>query len=180
MRLKRDFFIQPTLKVAQDFLGKLLVRKYQNKLIAGIITETEAYIGPKDKAAHSYKNKFTKRNIVEYFLGGFCYIYLVYGMHWQFNITTSLANKPECILIRGVLSISEKNFPVNGPGKLCRYFNLDGSFFGEDLVFSKRIWLEDSKIKFKKSEIKKTSRIGIDYAGDYWSKIKWRFVVEKI
>jgi len=179
MRLKREFFIQPTLKVAKEFLGKVLVRKHQGRLIKGIITETEAYIGPKDKASHSYKNKFTQRNIVEYFLGGFCYIYLVYGMYWQFNITTYFANKPECVLIRAVFPISKRKILVDGPGKLCQYFKLDGSFFGEDLITSKRIWVEDGKISFKESQIKRTPRIGIDYAGRYWSKIKWRFVIEK-
>ena len=178
MRLKREFFIQPTLKVAQDLLGKILVRSDQGKLIKGIITETEAYIGPKDKASHSYKNKFTQRNIVEYFLGGFCYIYLVYGMYWQLNITTFLANKPECVLIRAVFPISKRKILVDGPGKVCQYFKLDGSFFGEDLVTSKRIWVEDGKISFKESQIKRKPRVGIDYAGRYWSRIKWRFVVE--
>ena len=178
-RLSREFFLRPTLKVAQELLGKVLVRKYQGKLIKGIIVETEAYIGPKDKASHAYQNKLTKRNIVEYFLGGFCYLYLIYGMYWQLNITTSLANRPECVLLRAVFPLSKKENFVDGPGKLCQYFKLDQSFYGEDLVFSKRLWLEDWKIKFKNSEIKRKPRVGIDYAGPYWSKIKWRFLVEK-
>jgi len=57
MRLKRDFFIRPTLKVAQELLGKIIVRKYHGKLILGKIVETEAYIGPKDKASHAYSFK---------------------------------------------------------------------------------------------------------------------------
>ena len=181
MRLKRDFFLQPTLKLAQEFLGKVLVRRIGAKFIAGIITETEAYIGPYDKASHSYQNRLTSRNLVEYFLGGFCYIYLVYGLHWQFNITTFLANKPECILIRALKPLRPlKVFSLNpnGPGKVCSFLKLNGNFYGEDLVFSNRLWMEDLKIKIPPSQIKRKSRVGIDYAGPYYAQIKWRFLVE--
>jgi DNA-3-methyladenine glycosylase len=57
MRLQREFFLKPTLKVAQELLGKYLVRNYKGKLIIGKIVETEAYIGPKDKASHAYAKK---------------------------------------------------------------------------------------------------------------------------
>jgi DNA-3-methyladenine glycosylase len=57
MRLEREFFLQPTLKVAKELLGKYIVRKYKNKLLIGKIVETEAYIGPKDKASHAYSKK---------------------------------------------------------------------------------------------------------------------------
>jgi DNA-3-methyladenine glycosylase len=57
MRLEREFFLQPTLKVAQELLGKYLIRDYKGKLIIGKIVETEAYIGPKDKASHAYAKK---------------------------------------------------------------------------------------------------------------------------
>jgi len=82
-RLSRSFFIQPTIKVAQQLLGKYLVRIEKGKRIAGMIIETEAYLGPKDKAAHSYLGKKTLRNTAEYLVGGYVYIYLVYGMYWQ-------------------------------------------------------------------------------------------------
>jgi DNA-3-methyladenine glycosylase len=57
MRLQREFFLKPTLKVAQELLGKYLVRNYKGKLIIGKIVETEAYIGPRDKASHAYAKK---------------------------------------------------------------------------------------------------------------------------
>lgn len=176
LRLKRKFFLQPTLKAAKNFLGKYLVRKYRGKKIIGKIVETEAYIGPKDKASHAYGGKITPRNHAEYLKGGHIYIYLVYGMHWQFNISTYKEGEPECVLIRAVQPIKSnvKNM-ANGPGKLCRYFKLDKSFYGEDLVNSKRIWLEDRGEKIKPPQIAKGPRIGIDYAGPHWSKIHWRF-----
>lgn len=181
MKLKRKFFIRPTLKVAKDLIGKYLVRKYRGKKIVGKIVETEAYIGPKDKASHAYKGKKTPRNRAEYLKGGHIYIYLVYGMYWQFNISTYKEGSPECVLIRAVEPIVKnqktKNIS-NGPGKLCRYFKLDKSFYGEDLVNSKKIWLEDRGEKIKSSHIAKGPRIGIDYAGPYWSKIHWRFYLK--
>ncbi len=54
----------------------------------GKIVETEAYIGPEDKAAHFYQGKKTERNKVAFKRGGFVYIYLCYGIHWMLNITT--------------------------------------------------------------------------------------------
>ena len=186
-RLLRKFYIRPTLKVAQELLGKYLVRKIGRKKIIGKIIETEAYIGPKDKASHAYKGKITKRNKAEYLIGGHIYIYLVYGMYYQLNISTYKEGKPECVLIRAVEPIikfkNEKEKKkilklADGPGKVCRFFKLDKSFYGEDLTKSKRIWLEDWGVKIKKNQIKRTARIGIDYAGPYWSKIKWRFVLK--
>ncbi len=145
MRLQREFFLQPTLKVAQELLGKYIVRNYKGKLIIGKIVETEAYIGPEDKASHAYvkkeqplkeklkvikqnwkriknyiddpdkfikkilklKNaKVTKRNLAEYLKGGHIYIYLVYGMYYQLNITTYEEGYPECVLIRSLEPIT--------------------------------------------------------------------------
>lgn len=57
MRLGRNFYIKPTIKVAKELLGKFIIRKYKNKLLIGKIVETEAYIGPKDKASHAYSKK---------------------------------------------------------------------------------------------------------------------------
>lgn len=193
-KLLRNFYNRPTLKVAKELLGKYIVRKLEGKprrktiFLRGKIIETEAYIGPKDKASHAYQGKITPRNQAEYFIGGHIYIYLVYGMYWQMNITTSEAGKPECVLIRALAPTP--NFGVgvaDGPGKVCRYLKLDKSFYGEDLTKSKRIWLEDpaprrvqGKWQWSRvpdSKIKRTGRIGIDYAGPYWSKRKWRFVL---
>ena len=185
MRLKRNFYLQPTLKVAQELLGKFLIRKYRGKKIIGRIVETEAYIGPQDRASHAYLGKRTPRNQAEYLIGGHIYIYLVYGMYWQLNISTGQAGKPECVLIRALEPIegfncSKKELKkiANGPGKLCRWLKLNKSFYGEDLTKSKRIWLEDLGEKVPFSEIVASKRVGIDYAGPYWSRRKWRFYLK--
>jgi DNA-3-methyladenine glycosylase len=183
-KLKRDFFVQPTLKVAKELLGKYLVRKIGKKILVGKIVETEAYIGPEDKASHSFGGKITKRNKAEYLVGGHAYIYLVYGMYWQLNITTFKAKMPECVLIRALEPlISNKNLKeikeiAKGPGKLCQWLKLDKSFYGEDLTRSKRLWLEDRQELIKENQIVAKPRIGIDYAGSYWSKKPWRFFIK--
>lgn len=176
-KLKKEFYLRPTLRVAKDLLGKYIVRKIGKKEIAGKIVETEAYIGPKDRASHAFGGKITPRNWVEYLEGGYVYIYLVYGMYWQLNIVTEKLGKPECVLIRALEG-------VNGPGKVCQFLKLDKSFNGENLTPSsggggKRIWLEDRGEKVKESQILATKRIGIDYAGPYWSRRKWRFLLKQ-
>ena len=184
-KLTRKFYTQPALKVAKEILGKYLVQKINNKKFIGKIVETEAYVNSKDRASHAFGNKITKRNKAEYLAGGHIYIYLVYGMYWQLNITTGKANHPECILIRALepikgfnKNLSEKEIKnlANGPGKLCRSMKLDKSFYGEDVVKSKKIWLE-VKTKIKPSQIIFKKRIGIDYAKEWADKL-WRFYIK--
>ena len=185
MRLSRNFYIQKTLIVAKNLLGKFIVRKIGNKKRVGMIVETEAYIGPQDRASHAFDGKKTLRNRAEYLIGGHIYIYLVYGMYWQLNISTGKEGRPECVLIRAIQPLNS-NFPIskkiinlaNGPGKLCRWLKVDKSFYAEDVTKSRKIWLEDRGVKIKKSDIAASPRIGIDYAGAYWSKKPWRFYIK--
>jgi len=172
-RLKREFFKQSAFKTAENILGKYLIRKIGSKKLEGRIVEVEAYLGERDKAAHVYKGKRTKRNEVVYSGNGLCYIYLVYGIHWQLNITVG-GKQSQCLLIRG-LEIEENKNLTNGPGKLCRWLKLDKSFYGEDFVKSRRIWLENRG--GEKEEIIKTKRVGIDYAEE-WKNKKLRFYLK--
>jgi len=202
-RLKRDFFIKPTLTVSKELLGKYLVHQTRKGILSGKIVETEAYIGPQDKASHAFKGKATPRNLAEYLKGGHIYIYLVYGMYWQFNVSTLKEGKPECVLIRALEPIegiepmignrynirSEKKIReirakfvkirdlANGPGKLCQALELSKKHYGLDTVKSQEIWLEDRGQNIKKSDIISSERIGIDYAGQ-WAKKPWRFYIK--
>jgi len=199
MKLKRSFFTQPSLEVAKRLLGKYIIRKIGRVELIGKIVETEAYPYAKDKASHTYLprhlrikaggGKRTHRTEAEYLIGGHIYIYLVYGMYWQLNITTGKKEHPECVLIRAIepicLKSKEMKNITNGPGKLCRWLNLDKSFYGEDLTKSERIWLIDRyssaglKVKtVKPSDIMKGSRINIDYAGPYWALRHFRFWIK--
>jgi DNA-3-methyladenine glycosylase len=96
-------------------------------------------------------------------------MYFIYGMYWMLNIVTAEKENPQAILIRGIEGF-------NGPGKLTRRLQLDKSFYGEDICSSTRLWLEDCN---KPISYITTSRIGIDYAGDPWKSMPWRFVVDK-
>lgn len=172
-KLDRTFFTRPAPTVAKDLLGKKIVRVYRGKKIIGKIVEVEAYYGPADKGSHAFGGKISPRNQIMYHSGGFVYIYLIYGMYWLFNITTGSQAHPEAILIRAVEPVEGfKDRSASGPGKFCKVFKLNKSFYGEDLTRSKRLWLEDTGEKVK---VKRGPRIGIDYAGPYWSKILWRF-----
>ncbi|MCD6270551.1 DNA-3-methyladenine glycosylase [bacterium] len=181
-RLEREFYQKPTIKVSKELLGKYLVRKINKKLLIGRIVETEAYIGPQDKAAHSFNWRISKRNIIEYAQGGYIYIYLVYGMYWQLNIVTSSAGRPECVLIRALEPITEeKDIRIaSGPGKLCKWLKLDSSFYAKDLSQSRDIWVAEppkAYAKIDKRQIVAAKRIGIDYAKEWKDKL-WRFYLK--
>ncbi len=166
-RLSTDFYCRDVLEVAPDLLGKILVRCLPDgSSIRAYITEVEAYRGTDDLGCHASKGK-TKRNKVMFDHGGLVYVYLIYGMYWMFNVVTSVYGDPQAVLVRGVTS-------ANGPGKLTRLFQIDGSFYGENLEASSRIWIEDNGLK---PSYTTTPRIGIDYAGPYWSMVPWRFLV---
>ncbi|MBI2551719.1 DNA-3-methyladenine glycosylase [Candidatus Uhrbacteria bacterium] len=184
-RMPRTFYTHPTLTVAKDLLGKFLVRRMPGgKVLAGKIVETEAYIGPQDRASHAFGGKRTPRNEAEYLIGGHVYIYLVYGMYWQFNISTGRQGSPECVLIRALepdLNVKWKMQNVkfsNGPGKLCRWMKLDKSFYGEDLTKSRRLWLENRGVRVSRAQIVSGPRVGIDYAGAYFAARPWRFYLQ--
>ena len=187
-RLPREFYLQPTLDVSKMLLGKFLVHEYRGRKLSGMIVETEAYIGPADKASHAYGGKKTDRNQIEYLIGGHIYIYLVYGLYWQFNITTAYHDQPECVLIRALEPVEGIDLMkkyrqttaienlTSGPGKLCQALKLDRNCYGHDLCArGAKVYVEDRGIKIPKKPICCGPRVGIDYAGPRWSKIPWRF-----
>lgn len=169
-RLDRSFFTRDVLEVAPDLLGKLLVIKRDDRIEKYVITEVEAYRGEEDLACHASRGK-TKRNEVMYDIGGKIYVYLIYGMYWMLNFVTGEKNMPQAALIRGIEGF-------NGPGKLTKHLKIDKSYYGEDLVTSERIWVEASTNK-NNFEIIKLPRVGIDYAGEYWKNVPWRFLLKK-
>lgn len=164
-RLNRRFFARSAEKVAEDLLGKKIVRVMPDgSILHGIITETEAYVGVEDAASHSYRGRRTKRNEIMYQKAGLVYVYFTYGMHWLLNIVTSEENDPQAVLIRGI----DK---AGGPAKLTKYLHIDKDFYGEDVVQSERIWIEEAGVKIKDSDIERLPRVGIPYAGEWKDKL---------
>jgi len=176
--IETEVYIGPQDKASHAFLPRRDFRKTSiediKKVFGGSLLKDKAFLENLLRGG----GKITPRNRAEYFVGGHIYIYLVYGMYWQMNISTSGEGKPECVLIRAVEPEEGEISLANGPGKFCRYLKLDESFYGEDLTKSKRIWLEDRGGKIKPSQILATKRIGIDYAGSYWSRRKLRFLIK--
>ena len=166
-RLGRGFFNQDVLVVAPQLLGKQLVRRYPDGTIATyIITETEAYRGEKDLACHASKGR-TPRTEVMYGEGGHLYMYLIYGMYWMLNVVTGNVGIPQAVLFRGLLEAS-------GPGRLTRLIRVDKDFYGEDLASSDRIWVEECETL---TPYTTGPRVGIDYAGEPWKDMPWRFLI---
>lgn len=111
-RLDRDFFAQPTLELARALIGQKLVRRLDGRRLAGIIVETEAYLGEEDLACHAAAGR-TARTEVMYGPPGHAYVYFVYGMHHCLNVVSEPPGYPAAVLIRalepseGVLAMAE-------------------------------------------------------------------------
>ncbi len=101
MTLPRDFYDRPTLDVARDLLGAVLVHRRRGVVTSGVIVEVEAYIGEADPACHAASGR-TKRNAPLYGPPGFSYVYLNYGIHHLVNAVTEPAHQPAAVLIRAL------------------------------------------------------------------------------
>lgn len=168
-RIGKEFFNRDCLEVAPELVGKILVRRLPDGTeLRERIAETEAYRGEEDKACHASKGR-TPRTELLYGKSGIIYIYLCYGMHWLMNVITGDEETPQGVLIRA----GEKH---NGPAKLTKALQITGAYNGQSIHGNSEIWLEDDGCSPK---ITTAPRVGIDYAGDYWKNIEWRFIAEK-
>ncbi len=188
-KLSREFYTRcDTLLVARDLLGKrLVVPAPDGARMAGRIVETEAYMGAEDKASHAFGNRRTARTAMMFCEGGVAYVYLIYGMYYQFNVVTGVESVPDAVLIRAVepeegLELMRSRRPVkqdrnltSGPGKLCAAFGLNRSYNGADLL-GEQLWIEQGARDVKPNEIVAGPRIGIAYAEEFVEK-PWRFWV---
>jgi DNA-3-methyladenine glycosylase len=100
-RLRRSFFARPTLDVAADLVGMVLVHRSPDGVTAGMIVETEAYIGEEDPACHAARGP-TPRNAPLYGPPGVFYVYFNYGMHFLANVVTEVAGRPAAVLLRAL------------------------------------------------------------------------------
>lgn len=167
-RLDKEFFDRDCLEVAPELVGKILVHRLSDGTeLRERIAETEAYRGEEDKGCHASKGR-TKRTELLYGDSGIIYIYLCYGMHWLVNVITGGTDNPQGVLFRAGEIHS-------GPAKLTKYLKLDGECNGVKLYENSEIWVEDDGCA---PEIRTAPRVGIDYAGEYWRNIEWRFIAD--
>lgn len=159
-----------TLGHARALLGKVLVRTTGGRESASIITEVEAYVGESDLACHASRGR-TARTEAMYGPAGHWYVYLVYGAHEMLNLVTGPEDWPSAILIRGVAEVS-------GPGRVTKALAIDRSFNGLPAACASGLHIEDRGIRVPDRAIRRTPRIGVDYAGPIWAAKPWRFHVD--
>ncbi|WP_131537968.1 DNA-3-methyladenine glycosylase [Pedobacter nototheniae] len=190
MKLKPEYYLNSdVVAVAKDLLGKVLYTQVNGEITSGIIVETEAYFGIKDKASHAYGGRRTNRTEVMFAEGGKAYVYLCYGIHYLFNVITSVKDDPHAVLIRAIEPLTGKeiieerrNMPFtkaaisSGPGSTAKALGIDLSFNGKDLNGAE-IWIEDHHITYADEEIAAVPRVGIAYAKEH-ALLPWRFFVK--
>lgn len=190
VRLAFSYYLnQDVLFLAKDLLGKVLYTQIEGEITAGIIVETEAYFGVRDKASHAYGGRRTNRTETLYQQGGISYVYLCYGIHNLFNIVSAVEGEPHAVLIRaieplvGIAAIeARRNMPVtkaaisSGPGSAAKALGIDRSFNEKELT-GEEIWVEDHGIRYPDDAIAAVPRVGVAYAQED-ALLPWRFFVK--
>lgn len=170
--LRREFYERPTVEVARDLLGKVLV----HGRTAGIIVETEAYPGGDDLASHSARG-VTDRTRVIFGPPGHAYVYFIYGMYECLNIVAEPDKKPGCVLIRAMepvagIEIMQRRRPAarrltdlaSGPGKLTLAMAITRAQYGVDMTRGALVVREPAESR--RFEVEVTPRIGIRECAD--------------
>ncbi|HEY4026566.1 MAG TPA: DNA-3-methyladenine glycosylase [Candidatus Dormibacteraeota bacterium] len=165
------FFERDTLEVAHDVLGKVLVREVDGQVRFGRLVEVEAYRGPHDRAAHSWRG-LTPRTKAMFGPPGHAYVYFIYGMHNCLNFVTRPEGLPEAILVRA-LEPGPGVGRCSGPGLVCRALAIDRSLNGVALQ-PPTLYVVDDGCRPGPGEVVQTTRIGVEYAGE-WAERPWRF-----
>lgn len=175
MPLPRRFYLRPARAVARDLLGCVLVSRHRGGITAGRIVETEAYLGPEDRASHAAFRPGSRA--LFYGEGGFAYVYLNYGMHCCLNAIAGKAGRPGCVLIRALAPVMglaamarRRGVPrgsprlASGPGNLTRALGIAVRDNGADLTAG-RLTIEppDQPRDFR---IASGPRVGITHAVD--------------
>ena len=181
--LPREFYARDALTVARALLGKTLLHGDTG----GVILETEAYIGPGDRACHAFGGKRTKRTEPLFGEAGHAYVYLIYGMYCCLNVVTGAVDEPQCVLIRALrptlgleTMISRRGGRperelCRGPGKLCQALDITRALNTRDMTSGDFVILDGPEVPA--DTIGVSPRIGVDYAGearDY----PWRFYIK--
>ena len=181
VKVEKAFFTKPTLQLAQALLGCLLVKETEDGITSGFIVETEAYIGPEDRAAHSYGNRRTKRTEIMFGEAGYAYTYQMHT-HTLVNVVSGEFEKPEAVLIRALepytgvdlmykrRQVEQVKQLTNGPGKLTKAMGITMDDYGRPL-FELPIYIAEG---FTPQAVASGPRIGIENSGEA-KEYPWRF-----
>ena len=174
--LPRSFYERPTVEVARELLGKLLVRTGPLERVARIV-EVEAYLGVKDLASHARRGP-TPRAAIMFGPPGHLYVYLIYGTHHCMNVVTERDGVAGAVLLRAAEPLDDlggrlpvesaaRARPLSGPGKLCAGLAITRADNGLDLCDSGLVLAADprSPREIGRLRRKRSARIGVDYAG---------------
>jgi DNA-3-methyladenine glycosylase len=182
--LPRDFYERPTLIVARELLGCMLIHCVDGARLAGRIVEVEAYIGSADLACHARAGR-TARNAVMFGPPGHAYVYFTYGIHWLLNAVTEPPDQPAAVLIRALhplegLDRIAANRPgrppyawASGPARLTRALGIDGTLNGADLT-GETLFIAPGEAPPEEA-VSSGPRVGIASAPEPWRSQPWRF-----
>ena len=171
--LKKNFFERHSSIVAPLLIGcKLVRRNDDNKILQGIIVETEAY-SQEDEACHGF-NKRTNSNEVLFGEPGNFYIYRSYGIHHCLNIVTHKNNFASGVLIRSIFINNEDERVASGPGLITKKFIINKEFNGLKSFDNAHLKILKRDIKVSEEDLMQTTRIGISKAKD----LKWRWYLK--
>ena len=171
-KLSKSFYQRPAEQIARDLLGKYLVHNTPEGTMSGQIADVEAYPAFSDDCSHG--NRRTARTEVMYGEGGHAYIYLVYGIHYQFAIVVNRKGIPEVVFIRAVVpeegvDLMRRNFQrkvkhvrdlTKSPGNLCKSFGISLEHYGDDLTAAS-LFLENRGVEIADEDVVAAVRVGI-------------------
>jgi DNA-3-methyladenine glycosylase len=179
--LERAFYQRPTVDVARNLLGRMLVSVTPEGRTTGRIVETEAYLGADDPASHAARLRTGR---VEAMWGepGIAYVYRSYGIHAMLNVVTEPLGETGAVLIRALepvfgidlmrarRGIEDERLLCSGPGRLCQALAIGLDLHGTDLVSSDRLWISLGETP---RDVSTSGRIGISRGQAH----PWRFWV---
>ncbi len=193
-RLRRQDYDVDAVTLAQALIGRRLVRDLNGVRLAGIIVETEAYVGVQDQASHAYQGHRSPRNESMYQGPGRAYVYLTYGMHEMFNVVCGRAGEPVAVLVRALEPTEgleemrrlrnrrPRKRPLrevdlcSGPGKLCAALAINRELDRADLTNDQYVWIEAGLGPASTEELAVSRRIGVDRCGD-WAMMPLRWLL---
>ena len=175
---------------ARRLLGQRLVRIVDGRRVAGLIVEVEAYLGPPDRAAHTWGGRRTPRNESMWRGGGRAYVYFTYGMHYCMNVVCGPVGAGTAVLVRALepteglddmagrrRAARRETDLCSGPARLAQALAIDRALDGADLRTGPELWIEAVRARsLPARRLAAGPRVGVDYAGA-WAKRRLRFWV---